>query len=83
MLKVQGGVNESKRKFMAPTTVEIGGHEIPIDIPLLLVGFILAVWNQQIVSYVQVDSNILRSFGELLLLAGAVLFIFGRIELKK
>jgi hypothetical protein len=80
---VQGGDKKAKRRVLAPRYVNIGGHEVPIDIPLLVAGFILTFLNAQIANNLPIDPNSLKVIGELLILVGAIFFIFGRIELKK
>jgi len=67
---------------MAPFTVRIGKRQYPVDIPLLVVGLILIFFTQQIATYFQAKASELTSVGEVLILIGAVFFIFGRINLK-
>jgi len=82
---VQGGDKQPKRIGLAPPYLTLWGHRVPIDIPLLIIGFILTFFTKQTATYLQlqVDLNALKAFGQILLLVGAIFLIFGRIELKR
>ena len=83
MLKVQRGDDSVRRDVLAPIYLTVGNRRIPLDVLLFIVGLVFIFFNQQIAQYLpQVSSTNAVTLGEILLFGGAVLFVFGRIELK-
>jgi hypothetical protein len=82
---VKRGDNQSRKVNLAPPYLNVLGHNIPLDIPLLVIGFILTFYTQQTATFLHLQMNLtdLKTIGQGLLLVGAVFFIFGRIELRR
>jgi len=67
---------------LARPSLEIGKHRIPLDAASLIVGLILALFNNQIAPYVQANPTNVMLLGSVFLLFGLVFFIYGRIGLR-
>jgi hypothetical protein len=70
------------RVGLARPSLEIGNHKVPLDVPSIIAGLILAFFNIQIAQYVQVNPTNVMLVGSVFLLFGLVFFIYGRIGLR-
>jgi len=69
---------ETERALARPS-LEMGKHRIPLDLPSLILGLILAFFNGQIAPYLQASPTDVMLLGSIFLLFGLVFFIYGRI----
>jgi len=67
---------------LARSSLEIKKHVIPLDAASLIVGLILALFNNQIAADVQAKPTNVMLLGSVFLLFALVFFIYGRIGLK-
>ncbi len=71
-----------ERAALARPSLEIGKHRIPLDLPSLIVGLILAFFGSQIAPYLRANPTDVVLLGSIFLLFGLLFLIYGRIGLR-